>query len=65
VCCGDRNLSGLVHLKLAIPYHCNWGQHLCLVGSAEPLGSWDIDQGVTMQWSDGDLWSVDVELPVE
>lgn len=63
--CAGGLENGLVRLKLAIPYHCHFGQHLCIVGSPASLGSWDINQGVTMQWSDGDLWSADLDLPLE
>ena len=58
-------MSAFVRLTLAVPYRCNYGQHLRLVGSTQGLGSWNADEGVAMQWSDGDLWRVDVELPVE
>lgn len=57
--------DGLVRLRLAIPYHCNFGQHLCIVGSTESLGAWNIDQGVMMEWSDGDVWSADFDLPLQ
>ena len=59
--CADAS----IRLTVAIPYHCHFGQHLRLVGSTEHLGRWDADHGVVMRWSDGDLWSVEVDLPVE
>ncbi len=65
MCCGGSFEDGLIRLKLAIPYHCNFGQHLCIVGSTESLGGWNIDQGVPMEWSDGDLWSADFDLPLQ
>jgi hypothetical protein len=46
-----------------IPYHCKFGQHLCLVGSVEQLGHWDVARGLEMHWSDGDVWRVDVDIP--
>ena len=46
-----------------IPYHCRWGQHLCLVGSIEKLGQWDVARGLEMTWSDGDLWRAEVDIP--
>jgi hypothetical protein len=44
-----------VRVSFALPYRCTFGQHLCLVGSVQRLGSWDVRQGVAMSWSEGDI----------
>ena len=31
-----------VRVSFALPYRCTFGQHLCLVGSINPLGAWDV-----------------------
>lgn len=36
-----------------------------VVGSSERLGNWQADNGLAMQWNEGDDWTVDLDLPVE
>lgn len=43
-------------------HRCSWGQELCLVGSGEALGNWSVENGKRMQWTDGDVWQVDLEV---
>ena len=52
-----------MRVSFAMPYRCEFGQHIALVGSDEYLGDWDVQRGVPMNWQDGDVWTVDVELP--
>lgn len=40
-----------------------FGESLRLVGSDSVLGSWDVAQGPALQWSDGDVWTLDLEVP--
>ncbi|KAK9811665.1 hypothetical protein WJX72_007965 [[Myrmecia] bisecta] len=56
--------QGGVRVSFALPYRCNFGQHLCLVGSADPLGKWDVQSGVPMNWTDGDVWTVELDIKV-
>ncbi|CAL8462111.1 g1642 [Coccomyxa elongata] len=34
-----------------------------IVGGHASLGDWNVDAAPTMQWSDGDVWSLDVTVP--
>uniref|UniRef100_A0A061QPX2 Starch-binding domain-like protein n=1 Tax=Tetraselmis sp. GSL018 TaxID=582737 RepID=A0A061QPX2_9CHLO len=54
----DQTVKVLFHL----PYRCSFGQSLALVGSPEPLGSWDVSKCVQMTWSEGDIWRGEIEL---
>lgn len=40
-----------------------FGESLRLVGSDSVLGGWDVAQGPELQWSDGDVWSLDLQVP--
>lgn len=40
-----------------------FGESLRLVGSDSVLGSWDVAQGPALRWSDGDVWTLDLEVP--
>ena len=55
--------SDAVRVSFALPYRCTFGQHLALVGSINPLGSWDVRQGVTMSWTEGDICATHSALP--
>jgi Starch binding domain len=54
--------AGVVKITFAVPYRCYFGQHICLVGSEDGLGKWDVKRGLAMQWTDGDVWTADLEL---
>ena len=34
-----------------------------IVGGHPSLGDWDINAAPAMEWSDGDVWSLDVSVP--
>jgi Starch binding domain len=40
----------------------HYGESVKLVGSAAELGGWDIGVAPELTWSDGDLWTISVEL---
>ncbi|GMH42223.1 hypothetical protein BSKO_10142 [Bryopsis sp. KO-2023] len=43
--------------------HVEFGQTVKVVGGAESLGSWQPDVAVPLTWMEGDVWTVDMELP--
>ena len=49
-------------LRFHLPYRCNFGQQLCIVGEVEQLGGWDVQRGVPMLWTEGDVWVAELEL---
>ena len=53
-----------VLLKFAI--RCggtSYGEQVCVVGNTHQLGGWDERRGVTLKWSEGDVWKGEVEVP--
>lgn len=52
-----------VHVRVVIKLSVMFGEHLCLVGSCEELGSWNVERAPKFQWTHGDVWVADVELP--
>ncbi len=58
----STSASGVLQMKFSLPYHCHFGQQLLLVGSHHALGLWDVLKGVSMQWSEGDVWHADLEV---
>ena len=60
---GQDSNSDAMRVSFAVPYRCEFGQHIALVGSDEYLGQWDAQRGVPMNWTHGDVWTVDLDLP--
>ena len=54
-----------VQVRFSIPYRCNFGQHVRIIGSAQQLGAWELEGALPMQWTEGDVWTADVSLPKE
>ena len=52
-----------MRVSFAVPYRCEFGQHIALVGSDEYLGDWDALRAKPMNWTNGDVWTVDLDLP--
>ena len=52
-------------IRFSIPYRCNFGQHLRVVGGCDTLGNWRVEDSLAMTWSDGDVWSAEMQLPAE
>jgi hypothetical protein len=40
-----------------------YGEVHKIVGGHPSLGDWNVDAAPAMQWSDGDVWSLDVSMP--
>jgi len=40
-----------------------FGEHLRLVGSSTALGDWQPNEGLALEWSEGNNWTASVELP--
>jgi len=54
-----------IKVLFSMPYRCGFGQYIALVGNKEPLGCWDPEKCVKMEWREGDIWVGEVELNAE
>ena len=41
-----------------------YGESHKIVGSAAELGDWNVDSAPHMSWSEGDFWTLDLDVPV-
>ena len=41
----------------------SFGESHKVVGGHPSLGDWDVGRAPQMKWNDGNIWTVDVELP--
>lgn len=57
-CCADPTKT--MHVKFQLQKECSFGQHFLIVGDDPMLGLWDPERAIQMDWSDGNVWSVEL-----
>ncbi|KAK7349848.1 hypothetical protein VNO77_07609 [Canavalia gladiata] len=59
----QTNESTFVRVVFQLQKDCNFGEQFLIVGDDPKLGSWDPSDALPMTWSDGHLWSVELDVP--
>jgi len=59
-----KDQGPMVTVKFVLEKKCKFGQQFHVVGDAPQFGSWDPKAAVPLEWSEGDLWTKDVDVPV-
>ncbi|MCD7461251.1 hypothetical protein HAX54_045744 [Datura stramonium] len=59
----DTNQSEPVRVKFQLNKECSFGQHFYIVGDDPVLGSWNPSNAVPLEWSEGHVWNVDLDIP--
>ena len=54
---------GAARVRLSVRYDTIMGDEVRVVGSHPCLGGWDSSRAPRMEWSEGGLWSCELELP--
>ncbi|KAJ4834681.1 hypothetical protein Tsubulata_003578, partial [Turnera subulata] len=57
--------SKTVHLKFQVQKECRFGEQFLLVGDAPMMGLWDPSSAIPLNWSEGNMWSVELDVPVD
>lgn len=57
--------SEKVKVSFKVPHHVEFGENICVVGAHDTLGSWDVGSSVPLNWSEGDVWTAQLELPLD
>lgn len=52
-----------VKVKFVLQKKCQFGQNFKVVGNHPLFGSWNPEAALPMNWADGHLWSVEVDVP--
>ncbi|KAJ6750297.1 hypothetical protein OIU85_000890 [Salix viminalis] len=60
----ETDESKTVHVKFQLLKECSFGEQFTIVGDDPLLGSWDPESGIPLNWSDGHLWTVELDIPV-
>lgn len=53
-----------VTVKFVLEEKCKFGQQFHVVGDAPQFGSWNPKAAVPLDWSEGDIWTTEVDVPV-
>ncbi|KAI3788551.1 hypothetical protein L2E82_01321 [Cichorium intybus] len=53
-----------VCVRFQLQKECSFGQNFLIVGDDPMFGLWDPMNAVPLTWSDGHLWTVDLEIPI-
>ena len=57
------NAPGVVTVTIKCTRHLEFGQVLKVVGDATEVGAWNLSAAPLLNWSEGDVWSVELQLP--
>ncbi|PQM37900.1 uncharacterized protein Pyn_35706 [Prunus yedoensis var. nudiflora] len=53
-----------IHVKFQLQKECSFGQQFLIVGDDPMFGLWDPSSAIPMNWSDGNVWTVELDIPV-
>ncbi|XLR54484.1 hypothetical protein S83_005156 [Arachis hypogaea] len=59
----QTNESKFVHVTFQLQKNCFFGEQFLIVGEDPMLGSWDPLEGLPMAWSDGHVWTANLDIP--
>lgn len=60
----DIKESKTVHVKFQIQRECSFGEHYLIVGEDPMLGLWNPSKALPLNWTDGHLWTVELDVPI-
>lgn len=58
-----RILASGTSVRFNIRVRTEFGQALIVVGSCATLGAWNVDNALRLNWQEGHIWEMGVELP--
>nr|GEU40185.1 carbohydrate-binding-like fold [Tanacetum cinerariifolium] len=53
-----------VRVSFQLKRECSFGQHFLIVGDDPVLGLWDPNSAIPLTWSDGHIWTIDLDIPI-
>ncbi|XP_022742216.1 uncharacterized protein LOC111293645 isoform X2 [Durio zibethinus] len=60
----EEDPSKTTHVKFELQKECSFGEHFFLVGDHPMLGLWDPESAIPLTWSEGHVWTVELDIPV-
>ena len=63
----DKKYVALNGVKLVVDfemhYETKFGETVCVLGSHEAMGAWELERATALEWHEGSVWKLSVELP--
>lgn len=56
-------VTRVTRVAIKVPARLAYGQSIALAGSHQKLGSWDASSALALTWSDGHIWTGEVDMP--
>jgi len=56
--------ANMAAVRFCIHHPVDFGKHMTITGSAPELGSWNVEKSQMMQWTEGDNWVSNLNLPL-
>ncbi|XP_057983154.1 uncharacterized protein LOC131168023 [Malania oleifera] len=60
----DLYQSHTVHVRFKLQKECLFGERFFIVGDDPMFGLWDPSIAVPLDWSDGHLWTLEMDIPI-
>lgn len=54
----------LVKVKFVLQKKCKFGQQFAVVGDDPQFGIWKAKEALPLEWSEGDVWTTEVDVPM-
>ncbi|OMO97576.1 Carbohydrate binding module family 20 [Corchorus olitorius] len=52
------------HVKFQLQKECSFGDHFFIVGDHPMFGLWDPESAIPLNWTEGHVWAVELDIPV-
>ncbi|CBI30404.3 unnamed protein product, partial [Vitis vinifera] len=59
-----KSRSNTVHVRLQLQKRCSYGEQFLIVGDDPMFGLWDPSSAVPLCWSDGHVWTAELDIPI-
>ncbi|KAK3226161.1 hypothetical protein Dsin_006023 [Dipteronia sinensis] len=56
--------SKTIHVRFQLQKECMFGEQFLIVGDDPMFGLWDPENAIPLNWSDGHVWTVELDIPV-
>ncbi|KDP24469.1 hypothetical protein JCGZ_25033 [Jatropha curcas] len=60
----ETDQSKTVHVKVQLKKECSFGEQFAMVGNDPIFGVWDPENAIPLNWSDGHVWTLDLDIPI-
>ena len=63
VCASSSTTASAGVVRFSIRGELDYGDEMCVVGSAVELGAWNPDAALALRWTEGNVWRGELAVP--